>query len=415
MAIDSKNLLVAVKAFSRANPLPLDASEVYESMSEALAYASQGNAYGGQTIKVKNASGKYESYVLNGDAGRYTLDKVGVDTSLVKNYVQIVDSLPLVGQEQGVIYLNISDNKGYIYDGSDYKVIFEQVEGGLNEKIVQIESEISNLATIDSPTFTGSVTLPADPEQDMEAATKQYVDRMVSTINSFTAGIVDQGENPLPDKDYTVGQTFRVAEAGRYAGVDCEVGDLIIVVNDYQAGAASPADFLIVQANIDGAVSGPDSATDANIAIFDGVTGKKIADSTVTIASVKDAIAKAHEHSNFEVLETYDKTQQQLLSAAAAETTSQLQTFVTETLEPNYYNKTQIDEKIKQTVSSTQVASLIDEAIGEIPEGETVKNYIDRIVGSGGVDVAEQIEKAKNEAIQYSTTYVETALTITEF
>ena len=47
-----------------------------------------------------------------------------------------------------------------------------------------------------------------------------------------------------------VGQTFRVAEAGTYAGQECEVGDLIIVISDY-ADSAKDSDFLVVQANVD--------------------------------------------------------------------------------------------------------------------------------------------------------------------
>lgn len=40
MAIESKNLLVWVKAMSRGQALPLDASEVYTSYAEAETYAA---------------------------------------------------------------------------------------------------------------------------------------------------------------------------------------------------------------------------------------------------------------------------------------------------------------------------------------------------------------------------------------
>ena len=95
--------------------------------------------------------------------------------------------------------------------------------------------------------FTGTVTLAADPTTNLEAATKQYVDRLVAGINDFTVGVVDSS-TPLPATDYKVGQTFRVAEAGTYAGVECEAGDLIIVIKDYAADGASNSDFLVVQA-----------------------------------------------------------------------------------------------------------------------------------------------------------------------
>ena len=75
MTIESKNLLVAVKAFSRANPLPLDASEVHESFEAAQLYATSPKAYAGQTIKVL-IDGKYQSYTLNGTQAPYTVSGV---------------------------------------------------------------------------------------------------------------------------------------------------------------------------------------------------------------------------------------------------------------------------------------------------------------------------------------------------
>lgn len=293
MPIDAKNLVVAAKIYSRGVALPLDASSVYESLGEAQSYAKNPIAYAGQIITVKEGD-KYNAYILDGEAGSYTLSKVGVDASAVKNYVQVVSNLPEEGQEQGVIYINTTDSKGYIYDGSKFQVIFEDVtneEGeSLQEQLENLKTELAAKAPTDSPVFTGTVTLPADPTKDLEAATKQYVDRLVAGINDFTVGVVSS-TNPLPTTGYKVGQTFRVAEAGTYAGVSCEAGDLIIVISDF-ADAAKDSDFLVVQANIDGAVTGPDASTDANIVVFDGITGRKIKDSTVTLASLQDVIAK---------------------------------------------------------------------------------------------------------------------------
>ena len=59
MAIESKNLLVAIKAYSRGNALPLDASEVHASLADANAYANSATAYPGQTIKAL-VDGKYK-------------------------------------------------------------------------------------------------------------------------------------------------------------------------------------------------------------------------------------------------------------------------------------------------------------------------------------------------------------------
>ena len=427
MAIDAKNLVVAAKVYSRGVALPLDASSVYESLGEAQSYAKNPIAYAGQIITVKEGE-NYNAYILDGDAGAYTLSKVGVDASAVKNYVQVVSNLPEEGQEQGVIYINTTDSKGYIYDGSEFQVIFEDVtneEGeSLQQQLENLETELAAKAPINNPVFTGTVTLAADPQSNLEAATKQYVDRLVAGINDFTVGVVDSS-TPLPATDYKVGQTFRVAEAGTYAGVECEAGDLIIVIKDYAADGASNSDFLVVQANVDGAVTGPDASTDANIVVFDGTTGRKIKDSTVTIASVSDAVAKAHEHANKTILDTFTKNETELLGEVDSKIATALEDYATtEDLADYVTNETYQSDKastdsrlgtIETNLNTKITAADLANKIGEIGEGTTVKEYVDTAVGSGGADVAEQILAAKNEAIQTAKTYTDTALTITEF
>lgn len=424
MAYQSNQLLVAVKAYARGNALPLDASSVYESLAEAQSYAKAANAYAGQIITVKEG-GNYNAYILDGAAGSYTLSKVGVDASAVKNYVQVVATLPDSGQEQGVIYINTTDNKGYIYDGAEFKVIFEDVtteEGeSLSDQLAAIDTKFNSYAPLAGATFTGTVTLAADPTQNLEAVTKQYVDRLVAGINDFTVGIVNSS-TPLPATDYVVGQTFRVAEAGTYAGQECETGDLIIVIKDYEAGTASNDDFLVVQANVDGAVTGPDASTDANIVVFDGTSGRKIKDSSVTIASVSDAVAKAHEHANKAVLDTYTKNETTLISELQSYADGKVENLVSDeeltSALGSYYTKTDVDgllTPITQNLNTKIGTAELEAAIGDIGEDVTVKEYVDTAVGSGGADVAEQILQAKKEAIATSKTYTDTALTITEF
>ena len=422
MAIDAKNLVVAAKVYSRGVALPLDASSVYESLGEAQSYAQNPIAYAGQIITVKEGD-KYNPYILDGSAGSYTLSKVGVDASAVKNYVQVVSTLPGTGQEQGVIYINTTDSKGYIYDGSDFQVIFEDTTE-LASTVEALETEVDGKASLAGATFTGTVTLAADPQNNLEAATKQYVDRLVAGINDFTVGVVDSS-TPLPATDYKVGQTFRVAEAGTYAGVKCEAGDLIIVIKDYQADSASNSDFLVVQANVDGAVTGPDASTDANIVVFDGTTGRKIKDSTVTLASLQDAIAKAHEHTNKTQLDSFTKTETQLLGEVDTKISTALQDYATTeslgdyvTKETYQTDKASTDSRlgtIETNLNTKITATDLANKIGDIGEEVTVKQYVDTAVGSGGADVAEQILQAKNEAIQTAKTYTDTSLTITEF
>lgn len=426
MAIDAKNLVVAAKVYSRGVALPLDASSVYESLGEAQSYAKNPIAYAGQIITVKEGD-KYNAYILDGEAGTYTLSKVGVDASAVKNYVQVVSNLPEEGQEQGVIYINTTDSKGYIYDGSKFQVIFEDVtneEGeSLQEQLENLKTELAAKAPVNNPVFTGTVTLAADPQSNLEAATKQYVDRLVAGINDFTVGVVSS-TSPLPTTDYKVGQTFRVAEAGTYAGVSCEAGDLIIVISDF-ADAAKDSDFLVVQANIDRAVTGPDASTDASIVVFDGITGRKIKDSTVTLASLQDVIAKAHEHANKTQLDSFTKTQTDLESEMDSKISTALKDYATTeslgsyvTTETYNTDKASLDTRlgtIETNLNTKITADNLAARIGDIPAESTVKSYVDAAVGAGGADIGAAIETAKTEAIKTAKEYTDNALVITEF
>lgn len=91
----------------------------------------------------------------------------------------------------------------------------------------------------------------------------------------------------VPANGYKVGWTYKVITAGTYAGIKCEVGDMLIAINNGSVSGTTVvnADWTVVQANIDGAVTGPASATAGHIAVFDGATGKVIKDGTYTIAT----------------------------------------------------------------------------------------------------------------------------------
>lgn len=440
---DEAKILMALKAYQRSNPLPLDASSIWDSFEEAQTYASAANAYGGQVITAK-VEGTYKAYILQpGEAG-YTLEEIGVDPSSIKQYV-IVGTRPGSGQQQGVIY--IDSNVGYIWNGSGWVKVFEDVSTSISDfesRIGTLETDIDTKAPIANPTFTGSVKIEGN-----EVATQTWVNALIGQLNSGVPGIVDDSENPLPSTGYKAGQSWRVSVAGTYAGQDCEVGDLIICLKNYEADGAGNSDFMVIQANIDGAVTGPDAATDGHIVVFDGATGKIIKDSTVAIASLNDAIAKAHEHTNKTQLDSFTKTETELLSTAHDDAASQVSALKTELEESiadkadadSVYTKTDVDSKISTltqnintkvdsaTVDSkiaaakteileeaaTNASEALETRIGEIPSETTLKSYIDTAVGSGGSASADAIAQAKQEAIEAAKTYTDTALTITEF
>ena len=459
MAIESKNLLVWVKAMSRGQGLPLDASEIYSTLEEAETYASNSAiAYGGQTVKAFTEDGKYHSYVLQPSESGYVLEEIGsVSSSDIKQYVMVVDALPESGQIEGILYINNTD--GYVWTGSAWRKVFWDVTSdvtAVSDRVTALETSIDAKAPVENPVFSGVVKVGEE-----EVAVKSYVDGLFANLVSSAPGIVDS-TNAIPE-NYKAGQTFRVAEAGTYAGSRCEVGDLILVVKNYDAGTASNDDFMVLQANVDGAVtSTSETATVGEIVVFDSVTGKVIKGSGVQIASLNDAIAKAHEHTNKSVLDSYDKTQDELLASAKAEAEALVnahETSVNEALTgkadkattlsgygiTDAYTKTEIDStietitnnlntKISSTEVDTKIATAKEETlseaataanealearVGDIPSDTTIKSYIDTAVGSGGTSSAEAIARAKQEAIDTSKSYTDTqiasAMSIVEF
>lgn len=439
-----KELLTVVKSYSRANPLAIDSTALWGSQGEAETYAKQPNAYAGQIITAK-VNGKYKAFVLQGENGNCTLEAVGADPSALKQYV-IVGTRPESGQQQGVIY--IDTNVGYIWDGAKWVKVFEDVSTSITDfqkRITKLESDINLKANIANANFTGTVKL-----EGKDLATKEYAESLVNAAKSEVPIVIDE-DHQFPSEAYKAGQKYVVALAGTYLGQKCEIGDLILIVKDYNVESASNADGIVLQSNIDGAVTSADpSAIEGEIVVMSGATGKVIKSSKVNISALNEAIAKAHEHANKDKLDTYTKTQTELLNEASTDAQSKVDALKNTvdgkadkaTTLAGYgiedaYTKTDIDGKLKvikdnvntkvdaATVDSkiaaakpgilSEAAQAANEAlntkVGDLGESGTVVDYVKRAVGSGGVDITDQI----NDAIKQSKAYTDEKLTITEF
>ena len=125
------------------------------------------------------------------------------------------------------------------------------------------------------------IKVAKDPVDNLELATKQYVDKILSANDAMIfKGILDD-THKLPDTHET-GWTYRVNKAGTYAGKVCEIGDLVICITD--GLSANDAHWTVAQTNIDGAVIGPNTSTTNAVPTFADETGKVIKNnSAVTI------------------------------------------------------------------------------------------------------------------------------------
>lgn len=271
----------------------------FSSLEDAKDYAtSSTSAYAGELISVMVGE-KQKTYRLQSADTGFTLEDIESGLNGLKQYVQVVDAFPEAGQEEGVIY--ISGSTGKIWNGFAWQTVFEDVS--------TIKDELDKKAPLENPEFAG--LLKVDGE---EVALKSYVETLVSNIPSLTPGKVD-AENPLPSEGYKAGSTWRVAVDGMYAGQECESGDLIICVNDY-ADAYSDDDFIVVQCNITGAVTGAESSTDGEIVVFSGVSGKAIKNSGINIDVLNEVIENSHTHENKDVLDSFTMTQEEILQAS---------------------------------------------------------------------------------------------------
>jgi Cu/Ag efflux protein CusF len=129
-------------------------------------------------------------------------------------------------------------------------------------------------------------------------AVKSYIDGLLSASDAmvFKGTLGSGGTITALPTSYSAGWTYKVITAGTYAGIVCEIGDLIIAVIDRSGSGNLNGDWVIVQTNLDGAVTGPSSATSDNFVLFDGTTGKLIKNSSYNASSF--ALA-SHTHSEY--------------------------------------------------------------------------------------------------------------------
>lgn len=128
----------------------------------------------------------------------------------------------------------------------------------------------------------GTLAANSDAKIASQKATKTYIDGIVAAADAMVfKGVIDCSANPnYPAADR--GWTYKVSVAGKIggaSGVNVEVGDTMYCLTDGTASgnqATVGSAWQIVQANLDGAVVGPASSVDGDIALFNGTGGKTI-------------------------------------------------------------------------------------------------------------------------------------------
>ena len=224
----------------------------------------------GQTFKIPKVTVDQNGHVSSGEDIEFTMPSA-----------QDIPEVPDVEAEvtgSGNVITNVS--------ASGHTVTAEKGFTAASQTDLDAVEETANAAMPKSGgTFTGAVTVQT-PTQDGHAATKGYVDQEAAAAEQAAKEYADSilGANDamvfkgtlgtggtveaLPTT-YQTGWTYRVIEAGTYAGQACEVGDLIIAIAD-AADDGDNADWTIAQTNIDGAVTHSADLTADNIVVGNG-------------------------------------------------------------------------------------------------------------------------------------------------
>lgn len=181
-------------------------------------------------------------------------------------------------------------NNTYFLDKSLGIVLFKDGSGNIRELYpAGLGFTAENVANKSNDAALGGVT-PSTTLYPTQSAVKTYADSILGNANALVyKGVIDCSTNP-PYPAANAGELYIANGAGKIggaSGITVEVGDMIICNTDGTASgnqATVGNNWNIIEKNIVGAVSGPASSTNNNVAFFDGTTGKLIKDSGITLS-----------------------------------------------------------------------------------------------------------------------------------
>lgn len=160
------------------------------------------------------------------------------------SYNDVADKLKLAQSETGdYIKLYFTKDGHIITHGIDY------IPWGTG--IIPIDKLPVDNTKADNKHLWDSLTIQNKINQSFVANDAM---RFKGTIGLTSANnyIINGIEAEFPSKTAAVGDTYRVVTAGRYAGVQCEVGDLLICIKADSTGANTA--WTVAQTNINGQI-----------------------------------------------------------------------------------------------------------------------------------------------------------------
>lgn len=195
-------------AINRTNPLPLDANEIFDSIASMEGYIkSNALAYPGQIVVVlgETETAAYLVNTVGGEGKGYTKlaattgsGDVGEELTRLAQRVSAIEGY----FEGGVAKKATADAEGNVisstYATQTALATAEQNIESNSTAISQAQDDITALqGTVDTlmpkagGAFTGAITIQA-PAEDMNPATKKYVDDAISGITEFEFSVVKE-------------------------------------------------------------------------------------------------------------------------------------------------------------------------------------------------------------------------------
>lgn len=221
-----------------------------------------------------------------------------------KNGIQeptIIDGALVKATNGETLEGHATDAKRHVPAASeDGKVLFSKT--GADPEWGPIADILVDAALTGTPSSPTAVAGTNSTQIANTAFVQAAINTAVATADAMSyKGKVSSEEELPPDADIGNGWTYKVITKGTYKGHKCEAGDMLVARKE----SGGTVEWDAYQANIDGAVIGPDASIAENLAMFDGATGKAVADSSLSKTDVGDAVTKRHSHGNAAELDKF--------------------------------------------------------------------------------------------------------------
>lgn len=221
----------------------------------------------GGTITIAAGDGKAVKSLANGDKGQIL--KIGTNGLEWANENTFTLTPATDGKLGGVI----------VGDGLDIDVYGElsvKTGNGLTISNVDGSVELSKSLTgmtLTNTKFSGTTTTPTpNGKQGNEVTNVTYVDTKIeSAVGGLSKALVFIGEvsGGITPSNAKVGYVYVVTDNGKYAGQKCEPGDTLICKKN---GIQTSDGWIVVEKNIDGAVTASSELTNGAIVVGSGGT-----------------------------------------------------------------------------------------------------------------------------------------------